>query len=66
VLPVNSLELLHRHGDGWAPLRPADHTPEDHDIERRLLRGEKLYRCDECDLDILVVPPDSAENQSEG
>ncbi len=33
-------------------------TPDDHDIERRLLRGDKLFKCTECDLEILVVPPD--------
>ena len=37
----------------------SEHTsPDDHDIERRLLRGDKLYKCTECDLEILVVPPD--------
>ena len=63
MLPVNSGELLHRHGGGWAPLREADHSPDDHDVERRLLRGGRLFRCDECDLDILVVPPDGQENR---
>jgi hypothetical protein len=56
------MELLHRHGDGWAPLRPVEHTPDDHDMERRLLRGEKLFRCEECDLDIVIVPPDASES----
>jgi hypothetical protein len=61
VISVNQLELLHRHRDDWAPLKPAEHTSDDHDLERRLLRGDKLFRCEECDLEILVVPPDENE-----
>jgi hypothetical protein len=59
VISVNQLQLLHRHGDDWAPLRQAEHTPDDHDLERRLLRGDKLFKCAECDLEILVVPPEN-------
>jgi hypothetical protein len=55
--------LLHRHGDDWLPLQPADHSSADHDIERRLLKGERLFKCEECDLEILVVPPDAAEGE---
>jgi len=59
VIQLSQLEMLHRHGDEWAPLEQAEHTsPADHDIERRMLRGEKLFKCAECDLEILVVPPD--------
>lgn len=61
VLSFNQLTLLHRHGDDWRPLESVggDHSIEDHDLERRLLRGEKLYRCTECELEILAVPPDA-------
>jgi hypothetical protein len=62
VIPLGSTQLLHRHGDDWTPLQPAEHSVDDHDVERRLLRGDKLYRCSECDLEILVVPPDAGEN----
>lgn len=63
MLPLGSAQLLHRHGDDWEPLQPvADHTSVDHDVERRLLRGDKLFRCAECDLEILVAPPDAGEN----
>lgn len=61
MIQLSQLELLHRHGDEWKPLEEAEHTsPDDHDLERRMLRGEKLYRCAECDLEILVVPPDES------
>jgi hypothetical protein len=61
VIPRGELQILHRHGNDWTPLHQADHSPDDHDVERRLLRGEKLYRCEECELEILVVPPDGNE-----
>ena len=59
MIQLSQLEMLHRHGNDWAVLEESEHTsPDDHDIERRLLRGEKLFKCTECDLEILVVPPD--------
>ena len=55
------MALLHRHGDGWKELREVRHaSPEENDLERRLLRGERLFRCAECDLEILAVPPESS------
>ena len=61
MIPLNSATLLHRHGDDWLPLTPADHSSVDHDVERRLLKGDRLFKCEECDLEILLVPPDSGE-----
>ena len=59
MISINQLELLHRHGGVWAPLREAEHSsPADHDLERRLAHGDRLFECSECDLEILVVPPD--------
>ena len=58
MISVNELELLHRHGSDWTPLAHAEHDSTDHDLERRLARGDRLYECTECDLQILVVPPD--------
>ena len=62
MLNFEQLTLLHRHGDDWRPMEPAgrDATPEDSDVERRLLRGEKLYRCNSCELEIMAVPPDES------
>jgi len=45
------------------PLEPADHSSVDHDMERRLLKGDRLFKCAECDLEILLVPPDASEQQ---
>jgi hypothetical protein len=32
-------------------------------MERRLLRGDKLFKCTECELEILVVPPGDNEEE---
>jgi hypothetical protein len=58
VITFEQMTLLHRHGDDWQELRPEHNSPDDHDVERRILRGAKLYRCSECDLEILAVPPE--------
>jgi hypothetical protein len=64
VIQLSQLEMLHRHGSEWAPLEQTEHlSPVDHDIERRLLRGDKLFKCTECDLEILVVPPDETDER---
>jgi hypothetical protein len=61
LLNFEQMALLHRHGDGWKELREVRHaSPEENDLERRLLRGERLFRCAECDLEILAVPPESS------
>ena len=54
------MALLHRHEKEWQELREVRHaSPDDDDIERRLLRGERVFRCVECDLEIVAVPPRS-------
>lgn len=51
------MALLHRHEGEWRELREERHpSPDDDDLERRLLRGEKLFKCTECELEILAVP----------
>jgi hypothetical protein len=60
LLNLDQMALLHRHGGEWQELREVRHaSPEDDDLERRLLRGERLFRCAECELEILAVPPES-------
>lgn len=61
MVPLSSTQLLHRHDNDWTPLEEVDHSSVDHDLERRLLRGDRLFKCTECDLEILVVPPDSGQ-----
>jgi hypothetical protein len=52
---------LHRHGDDWSPMEAVDdreHTPEDHDVERKLLHGKRVYRCTSCDAQFAVGDPE--------
>jgi hypothetical protein len=55
VLPIDEVRLLHRHGDEWREMRPAHHDPAEHDIERQILKGGRLFRCTSCDLQFRVV-----------
>jgi len=53
---------MHRHGDRWLEMIPgADHSPDARDPERRMLRGERVYRCEGCDEEVRIVSPDEAE-----
>lgn len=55
MLNVNNLRVLHRHGDDWIPMESAEHTsPAAHDPERRILRGQRIYRCASCDEEVLI------------
>ena len=61
MIQLSQLEMLHRHGNDWVPLEAVPHgSASDHDVENRLLRGETLYQCTECELEIKVVPQDKA------
>ena len=53
--------LTHRHGDEWYEMTPiSSHSPDPQDPERRLLAGERAYRCSACDEEITIKPPDEA------
>jgi hypothetical protein len=59
VLNVDLARLMHRHGDEWVEMSPvADRTPDSHDMERKLLAGERAYRCDTCDEEVSLRLPD--------
>jgi hypothetical protein len=61
VINIDIARLMHRHGDEWVEMSPvADHSPDARDPERRLLAGERAYRCDACDEEVKIMPPDPA------
>ena len=61
MIQLSQLEMLHRHGNDWVPLEQVPHgSAADHDVENRLLRGEKLYQCTECDIEIKVRTSEGA------
>lgn len=54
---LEAQQLLHRHGDEWIPMEaiPREHaTPDDHDVERRMLSGRTIFRCKSCNEQICV------------
>lgn len=56
VLPIDEeVRLLHRHGDEWHEMRPAHHSPAEHDIERQLIKGGRIFQCTSCELRFRVV-----------
>ncbi len=60
MLNYSALQMLHRHGPGqYEPMK--EHTSDDHDPERDLLRGElrgaRIFRCQACADEVLVMPP---------
>jgi hypothetical protein len=61
VLNIQAMTVMHRHGDDWGEMRDVTHTnPDAHDPERQLVRGARIFRCDVCDEEIQIVPPDNA------
>ena len=66
MLNLQNLQLLHRHGDkGLVPM--TEHTAAAHDPERSLLRGQlrgaRIFRCEECADEVLVVPAGGSEGE---
>lgn len=62
MFQLEQLALLHRHGNDWLPLEAVDTDrehldPVDHDVEQQMLRGARLFRCNDCELEVMAVPP---------
>ncbi|HJW20812.1 MAG TPA: hypothetical protein VJ506_00120 [Candidatus Limnocylindrales bacterium] len=53
------LDLMHRHDDGSvARMEEAAHeSPASEDPERLWLRGGRLFRCPQCNEEVVVGPP---------
>jgi len=67
MINYSALELLHRHDDGSAaPM--TEHTLDEHDPERAMLRGirrgARIYRCEQCADEVIVQP--AVETNDEG
>jgi hypothetical protein len=59
VFNIDVARLMHRHGDEWVEMSPvADRSPDSRDPERKLLAGERAYRCKECDEEISIRQPE--------
>lgn len=68
MLNFQALRLLHHHGeDKYTAM--TEHTAESHDPERGLLRGElrgaRIFRCEVCSDEVLVMPPTGSTGEAE-
>jgi hypothetical protein len=57
MLGFDALTLLHRHGDEWLPMDEVKNphpSAADYDPERRLLRGERVFRCSACEDEVRI------------
>jgi hypothetical protein len=60
VIQYEALRMIHRHGHDWAEMVPKDlDEVANHDIERSLLRGARIFRCRSCDEEVAVQIGDS-------
>lgn len=65
MIQYEAMRLIHRHGDRWEPMVPAEHgAATEHDIERSLARGDRLFRCVSCDDVVAVRAPEPREAEA--
>ena len=55
VFNIDVARIMHKHGDDWVEMSPvADWSPDGHDPERKLLAGQRAFRCHACDEEIAI------------
>jgi len=60
VFDLDLARMMHRHGDESMEMLPAEqHSPDPRDPERRLLRGQQVYKCEGCDEEVRITRPDA-------
>ena len=52
---IDVARIMHEHGDEWVEMSPvADVSPDSRDPERKLLAGQRAFRCDACDEEVAI------------
>jgi hypothetical protein len=67
MFDYQTVKLLHHHGNqDWVAMAPspADHDPASHDPERAWLEGATIYKCTQCDEEVVLAPPDDRPGYS--
>jgi hypothetical protein len=61
MLNFQAMQLMHRHTDGrTVPMIEVGHrSPADQDEERDWLRGARIFRCPECNEEVVVGAPEA-------
>jgi hypothetical protein len=63
MLNFQAMELMHRHDDGKAaPMTEVAH-PSVQDEERDWLHGGRIFRCTECNEEVVVGSPQSPRDE---
>lgn len=65
MLDFQAIRLLHRHGNGeYASMREVpEHTAASHDPERAWMRGSRLYSCESCSSEVVVMPASQSNGE---
>jgi hypothetical protein len=59
VINMDVARFMHRHGDDWVEMKPVPvHSPDARDPERRLIHGERVFRCSSCDEEVRIQVPE--------
>ena len=68
MFDYQTVQMLHRHGDDdWVPMTEgSNHDAAGHDVERKWLRGAKIFRCTRCDEEIAMVPEAESRTEAPG
>ena len=68
MFDFQTVKLLHRHGnDDYAPMSEgAEHGSPAHDPERGWLKNARIFRCTQCEDEIVVVPAAEPTGEAPG
>ena len=60
-----TMKLMHPHGEELFPVEEVSrHDAADHDLERTLRPGARIFRCTDCAEEIVVMAPGADEPAS--
>lgn len=58
MINFQALRLMHRHdGHDYSPMSERDHDAADHDPEQSWIKGARIFKCDTCSDEVIVIPP---------
>jgi hypothetical protein len=58
MFDYQTFRLMHLHGDERFPMKErSPHDPAETDPERGWVQGARIFRCNRCAEEILLIPP---------
>jgi hypothetical protein len=66
MINFEMLRLMHKHGDSEyvAMTESREHGSADHDPEQGWIRGARIFKCDTCSDEVIVIPPGEEPGES--